>query len=69
METLAKPEDVDLSSARLALIHDALKVQVDAGQIPGAIVLVARDGKVVHFEAQGVAGAAGGSGRYFGSAE
>jgi CubicO group peptidase (beta-lactamase class C family) len=53
--TLAKPEDVGLSSAKLALIHDALKLQIDAGQIPGAIVLVARDGKVVHFEAQGVA--------------
>jgi CubicO group peptidase (beta-lactamase class C family) len=54
-DTLAKPEDVGLSSAKLALIHDALKLQIDAGQIPGAIVLVARDGKVVHFEAQGVA--------------
>ncbi|MGZ4819629.1 MAG: serine hydrolase domain-containing protein, partial [Terriglobales bacterium] len=53
--TLTKPEDVGLSSARLALIHDAVKIQIDAGQIPGAIVLVARDGKVVHFEAQGVA--------------
>jgi CubicO group peptidase (beta-lactamase class C family) len=52
---LNRPEDVGLSSAKLALIHDALKLQIDAGQIPGAIVLVARDGKVVHFEAQGVA--------------
>ena len=51
---LTKPEDVGLSSAKLALIRDALKIQIDAGQIPGAIVLVARDGKVVHFEAQGV---------------
>jgi CubicO group peptidase (beta-lactamase class C family) len=53
---VTRPEDAGLSSARLALIHDAVKVQVDAGQIPGAIVLVARDGKVVHFEAQGVTG-------------
>jgi len=53
--TMTKPEDVGLASAKLALIHDALKLQIDAGQIPGAIVLVARDGKVVHFEAQGVA--------------
>jgi CubicO group peptidase (beta-lactamase class C family) len=51
---LTKPEDVGLSSTKLALIRDALKLQIDAGQIPGAIVLVARDGKVVHFEAQGV---------------
>ena len=52
--TLTRPEDVGLSSAKLALIRNALKLQIDAGQIPGAIVLVARDGKVVYFEAQGV---------------
>jgi CubicO group peptidase (beta-lactamase class C family) len=51
---LTIPEDVGLSSSRLALIHDAVKIQIDAGQIPGAIVLIARDGKVVYFEAQGV---------------
>ena len=56
---LTKPEDVGLSSARLALIREAVKIQIDAGQIPGAIVLVARDGKVVDFEAQGVAHVAG----------
>jgi len=50
----AKPEDVGLSGARLALIGDAVAVQVNAGQIPGAIVLVARDGKVAYLEAQGV---------------
>jgi CubicO group peptidase (beta-lactamase class C family) len=55
--TLTKPEDVGLSSAKLALIHDALKMQIDVGQIPGAIVLVARDGKVVYLEAQGVTNA------------
>jgi CubicO group peptidase (beta-lactamase class C family) len=58
-QALTKPEDVGLSSARLALIRDAVKVQIAAGQIPGAIVLVARDGKVVHFEAQGVTSAGG----------
>ncbi len=52
--TLTKPEDVGLSSAKLALIHDAVKVQIAVGQIPGAIVLVARDGRVVYLEAQGV---------------
>jgi CubicO group peptidase (beta-lactamase class C family) len=55
--TLRRPETVGLSSARLALIRDAVKIQIDAGQIPGAIVLVARDGKVVHYEAQGVTNA------------
>jgi CubicO group peptidase (beta-lactamase class C family) len=51
---LTKPEEVGLSSAKLALIHDALRIQVESGQIPGGIVLVARDGKVVYLEAQGV---------------
>ncbi len=51
---LTRPEEVGLSSGKLALIHDALKVQVDSGQIPGGIVLVARDGKVVYLEAQGI---------------
>ena len=54
---LSKPENVGLSSAKLALIPEAVKIQIEAGQIPGAIVLVARDGKVVHFEAQGVTNA------------
>lgn len=53
--TLTKPEDVDLSTAKLASIHDVMKMQIDIGQIPGAIVLVARDGKVVSLEAQGMA--------------
>ena len=57
--TLTKPEDVGLSSAKLALIGDAVKIQIGAGQIPGAIVLVARDGRVVHFAAQGVTTAGG----------
>jgi CubicO group peptidase (beta-lactamase class C family) len=52
--SLTKPEDVGLSSAKLALIHDAIKMQIDVGQIPGAIVLVARDDKLVYLEAQGV---------------
>ena len=56
--TLTKPEDVGLSSPKLALIHDALKMQIEVGQIPGAIVLIARDGKVVYLEAQGVTTAA-----------
>jgi CubicO group peptidase (beta-lactamase class C family) len=38
----AKPEDVGLSSARLALIERNLRADVDKGRIPGAVVLVAR---------------------------
>lgn len=56
-QTLTKPEEVGMSGKQLALLHDALKLHIDAGQIPGGIVLVARDGKVVHFEAQGTSAA------------
>ena len=52
--SVTKPETLGLSSTKLALIHDALKTQIDGGQIPGAIVLIARNGKVAYFEAQGV---------------
>jgi CubicO group peptidase (beta-lactamase class C family) len=55
----AKPEDVGLSSTQLALIHQAVQVNIATGQIPGAIVLVARDGKVVYTDAQGAADPAG----------
>jgi CubicO group peptidase (beta-lactamase class C family) len=53
---LVKPEEVGLSSKQMSLLHEALKLHIDDGQIPGGIVLVARNGKLVHLEAQGVAG-------------
>ena len=49
----AKPEDVGLSSERLARIATFAKAEIDAGQIPGAVVAVARRGKLVYFEAFG----------------
>ena len=49
-----KPEDVGMSSERLARIRDAVQRQIDAGALPGAVTLVARRGKVVHFEAHGL---------------
>jgi len=49
----AKPEDVGMSSKRLERIHAFIKEYIDANQIAGAVTLVARKGKVVHFEAQG----------------
>jgi CubicO group peptidase (beta-lactamase class C family) len=48
-----KAEDVGMSSARLAEISKTLKADVERGQLPGAVVLVARRGKVVYFEAIG----------------
>ena len=49
----AKPEAVGMSSARLARLTSALKADVDKGRIPGAVVAVARKGKLVYFEAVG----------------
>jgi CubicO group peptidase (beta-lactamase class C family) len=50
----AKPEDVGLSSERLKRIHDLMERRIEARDISGAVTLVARKGKVAHFEAQGL---------------
>jgi len=42
-----------LDSARLSGIVDWLKADVERGRIPGAVVLIARDGKIVLHEAVG----------------
>jgi CubicO group peptidase (beta-lactamase class C family) len=49
----AKPEDVGMSSERLPRINAALQRHIDAGQLAGAVTLIARRGKVVHFETHG----------------
>jgi CubicO group peptidase (beta-lactamase class C family) len=49
----AKPEAVGLSSERLAEIAKTLKADIERGQIPGAVVAIARRGKLVYFEAFG----------------
>jgi CubicO group peptidase (beta-lactamase class C family) len=51
----ASPEDVGMSSERLARVNDVVKKAIDAGEVAGVVTLVARRGKVVHFEAQGYA--------------
>ena len=48
-----KPEDVGLSSARLERIRSMIRGHIDAKDFSGAVTLVARKGKVVHFEAHG----------------
>ena len=50
---VASPESVGMSSERLKRIDGFVQEYVDAGRIAGAVTLVARGGKVVHFEAQG----------------
>ena len=51
----AKPEQTGFSSERLARIHEMVQRHMDAHDISGAVTLVARNGKVVHLEAHGLA--------------
>ncbi|MGI1678469.1 MAG: beta-lactamase family protein [Cellvibrionaceae bacterium] len=48
-----KAEKVGMSSERLSRIRPAMQKYIDEGLVPGTVTLVARHGKVVHFEAQG----------------
>ena len=49
----AEPEAVGLSSLRLRRIGEALRREVDAQRLPGAVVGIMRAGKLAHFEAVG----------------
>jgi len=50
----AKPEEVGMSSQRLAKIGSALKKEVADGSFRGAVVMVARKGKLVYQDAVGM---------------
>jgi len=50
---IAKPETVGMSSKRLERIHAFIQDYIDKNEISGAVTLVARRGKIVHYEAQG----------------
>src|SRR6266851_210397 len=50
----AKPETVGMSSQRLAKISAALKKEVADGSFRGAVVIVARKGKLVYHDAVGM---------------
>jgi CubicO group peptidase (beta-lactamase class C family) len=50
----AKPEEVGLSAARLQRITDMVQRHIAAGDLTGAVTIVARRGKVAHLSAQGV---------------
>ena len=49
-----KPEEAGMSSERLQRINQMIQRRIDAGDISGAVTIVARRGKVVHLAAQGV---------------
>ena len=56
----ANPEDVGLSSERLLQMRQMIQWRIDAGELAGAVSLVARRGRIAYFEAQGMADLASG---------
>ena len=56
----AKPQDVGLSPERLERVTALLQEAVSTGEIPGAVVLIARNGKLVYQKAVGLQDKAGG---------
>jgi CubicO group peptidase (beta-lactamase class C family) len=52
--TAPKPEEVGFSSERLQRVHEAVQRHIDAKELSGVVTVVARKGRVAHFEAQGL---------------
>ena len=46
----AVPEDVGMSTSRLGRVAPVMQRWVDDGKIPGALTMIAREGRLVHFE-------------------
>src|SRR5579862_1713145 len=49
----AAPKSVGMSADRLARIGEMLRADIDKGRLPGAVIAVARRGKLVYFQAFG----------------
>ncbi len=49
----ANPADVGLSASRLERLNESLQQHIDRGELAGAVALIARRGKIAHFEALG----------------
>jgi CubicO group peptidase (beta-lactamase class C family) len=49
----ATPEDVGLSTARLARLGSAMRGEIERGRVPGAVALIARRGRLAYFESYG----------------
>jgi CubicO group peptidase (beta-lactamase class C family) len=54
----ARPEAVGMSSERLQRVNELIDRYMASGDITGAVTLVARNGRIVHLQAQGVMDAA-----------
>jgi len=50
----ARADEVGLSSERLKRITELMQRHIQAGTFPGAVTLLARNGRIVHFEAHGL---------------
>lgn len=50
----AVPEEVGMSAARLERIAPVMQRWIDDGKIPGALTMIAREGRLVHFEKFGM---------------
>jgi len=47
------PEEIGLSSSRLARLGDVMRAEVERGRVPGAVALIARRGRIGYFESFG----------------
>jgi CubicO group peptidase (beta-lactamase class C family) len=50
---VAAPEDAGMSSERLARLSKAMQAVIDEGKVAGITTMIARHGKIVHFETFG----------------
>jgi len=51
--TQAPPEEAGVSAKKLDKIRETLKSEIDAGKLPGTVVMVARKGKLIYADAVG----------------
>lgn len=49
----ATPEEMGMSSERLERLTNLLRAAVDSGELPGAVIMIARDGKLVYSQSLG----------------
>lgn len=59
--SLAKPETVGFSSARIELLHALMQQVVDRKQLPGVVTLLARHGKIMDYRTYGLRDVASGA--------
>ena len=57
----ARPEAAGLSTQRLARLDELMQRAVEAGDFPGAVVMIARNGKLVYSRAFGMQDKAAGT--------